>query len=251
MADIKYYGLESHFNENVTFYKNVNINGNLNYESLTIKNLTVQERSSLGITTVTDLSTQNLNVFNASTLGTVQISSGIVTATSGIATYYGDGSNLLVNGTPLSTALLSSVPAGTIISYASSTAPTGYLKCNGAAISRSTYSSLFSGIGTVFGSGDGSTTFNVPDLRGEFVRGWDDGRSIDTGRAFGSSQSDEFKSHTHTSNQDLENPNSSGITQGAGGRSHGVIASGSVITNASGGSETRPRNIAMLYCIKF
>ena len=251
MVDIKYYGLESHFNENVTFYKDVNINGNLNYESLTIKNLTVQERSNLGITTVTDLSAQNLSVSNASTLGTIQISSGIVTATSGIATYYGDGGNLLVNGTPLSSALSSSLPTGTIISYASSTAPTGYLKCNGAAISRSTYNSLFSGIGTVFGSGDGSTTFNVPDLRGEFVRGWDDGRSIDTGRAFGSSQSDEFKSHTHTSNQDLENPNSSGITQGPGGRSHGVIASGSVITNASGGSETRPRNIAILYCIKY
>ena len=272
MAEIKYYGLESHFNENVTFYKNVNIQGNLNYDSLTVKNLIVQEQSTLGITTSTNLSAQNLSVSNVSTLGittstslsaqslnvsgvstlgTVQVSSGIITATSGITTYYGDASNLTVNGSSLSSFLLTAVPAGTVISYASSTAPTGYLKCNGSAISRSTYSSLFSGIGTVFGAGDGSTTFNVPDLRGEFVRGWDDGRSIDTGRAFGSSQSDEFKSHTHTSSQDLENPNSSGITQGPGGRSHGIIPSGSVITNTSGGTETRPRNLSLMYCIKY
>jgi microcystin-dependent protein len=247
----KYYGEESYFNEHVTFYKDVNVQGNLNYDSLTVRNLTVREQSTLGITTSTSLSSQNLSVFNVSTLGIVQVSAGIITATSGITTYYGDGSNLTVNGSSLSSFLLTAVPAGTVISYASSTAPTGYLKCNGSAISRSTYSSLFSGIGTVFGDGDGSTTFNVPDLRGEFVRGWDDGRSIDTGRAFGSSQSDAFKSHNHTSTQDLENPNSSGITQGAGGRSHGVIPSGTVITNPSGGTETRPRNLSLMYCIKY
>ena len=67
MADIKYYGLESHFNSDVTFYKNVNINGNLNYDSLIVRNLKVREQASLGITTTTSLSSQDLNVFNSVT----------------------------------------------------------------------------------------------------------------------------------------------------------------------------------------
>lgn len=68
MADIKYYGLESHFNESVTFYKDVNINGNLNYDSLTVRNLTVREQSNLGITTTTSLSAQNLSVSGIATV---------------------------------------------------------------------------------------------------------------------------------------------------------------------------------------
>ena len=86
---------------------------------------------------------------------------------------------------------------GTVLAFAMESAPSGWLKCNGAAISRTTYSALFTAIGTTFGAGDGSTTFNVPDLRGEFVRGWDDARAVDTGRVFGSAQADELKSHTH------------------------------------------------------
>lgn len=73
----------------------------------------------------------------------------------------------------------SGVPIGTVIDFASPTAPAGYLKCNGALISRSAYSALFSVIGTTYGEGDGSTTFALPDRRGLFSRGWDDGRGID------------------------------------------------------------------------
>jgi microcystin-dependent protein len=69
-----------------------------------------------------------------------------------------------------------------------SSAPTGKLKANGAAVSRTTYARLFAKIGTTYGIGDGSTTFNVPDIRGEFVRGWDDSRGIDSGRTLGSWQ---------------------------------------------------------------
>ena len=57
----------------------------------------------------------------------------------------------------------------------------GWLKANGAAVSRTAYGDLFAKIGTVFGSRDGSTTFNLPDLRGEFIRGWDNGRGVDSG----------------------------------------------------------------------
>lgn len=68
-------------------------------------------------------------------------------------------------------ALTSLVPPGTMIAYAGSSAPTGYLLCDGFAYSRSTYAALFAVIGTTYGSGDGSTTFNVPDCTGRVVAG--------------------------------------------------------------------------------
>jgi hypothetical protein len=80
---------------------------------------------------------------------------------------------------------------------ARTTAPAGWLKANGAAISRATYANLFAAIGTSFGPGDGETTFNLPDLRGTFIRGFDDGRGVDPGRPYGSTQSGANLSHTH------------------------------------------------------
>tara|TARA_E500000081_G_scaffold116501_1_gene119825 strand:+ start:35 stop:526 length:492 start_codon:yes stop_codon:yes gene_type:complete len=135
-------------------------------------------------------------------------------------------------------------PAGSVIYHAANAAPTGFLKANGAAVSRSTYAALFTAIGTTFGAGDGSSTFNVPDLRGEFMRGWDDSRGIDSGRSFGSAQADELKAHTHTQTR----PASSGASGG-----WGWYAStwSTVNTGSTGGSETRPRNIALLACIKY
>jgi len=137
-------------------------------------------------------------------------------------------------------------PVGSVSVFAGSTAPSGHLECSGQAVSRTTYSGLFSVVGTVFGIGDGSTTFNVPDLRGEFIRGWDHGRLVDTGRALGSAQADEIESHSHT-----ENVSSGG---GVGVGVTGVSASGSsasyLSTQATGGAETRPRNVALMYIIK-
>jgi microcystin-dependent protein len=147
--------------------------------------------------------------------------------------------------TAQSTANSAFVPAGAVAYFAMNTAPSGYLKANGAAISRSTYATLFAAIGTTFGNGDGSTTFNLPDLRGEFIRGWDDSRGVDSGRAFGSAQTDDLKSHTHTYGLAL-------LVVGAGtGGSVQRAISGSSTTNSTGGTETRPRNIALLACIKF
>lgn len=135
------------------------------------------------------------------------------------------------------------LPAGMIQAFAGSSAPTGWLKCNGAAVSRTTYSALFAQISTTYGSGDGSTTFNVPDLRGEFVRGWDDGRGVDSGRSLGSYQADEFKSHTHTF--------AGSVASGGSGSSNRDGSRATKTTNPTGGSETRPRNLAFLYCIKY
>src|SRR5690554_4877916 len=101
-------------------------------------------------------------------------------------------------------AILDDMFCGQVAAYAMGVAPEGWLKCNGQAVSRTTYSKLFSKVGTTFGNGDGSTTFNVPDLRGEFVRGFDDARGLDAGRLLGSVQGDMFRAHNHTTNVKLD-----------------------------------------------
>lgn len=112
-------------------------------------------------------------------------------------------------------------PAGMVAHFARNTAPTGWLKANGAAVSRSTYATLFSAIGTTFGNGNGSTTFNLPDLRGEFLRGWDDGRAIDQGRTFGSVQSSAIEAHGHAATAASAGAHShSGTTNSAGQHNH-------------------------------
>lgn len=173
------------------------------------------------------------------------------------------------------------VPAGTIIMTAKNAAPSGFLKANGAAISRTTYAALFSEIGTVWGGGDGVNTFNLPDFRGEFLRGFDDGRGVDSGRVFGSWQS---PTRIRAYLQDIANNDTDGmgtfssilgITVGhadsmnaapdnseilAGGQSAGGVIQDNVVWGARqslvGASinsyfTTRPRNLSPLICIKY
>ena len=82
------------------------------------------------------------------------------------------GTGLSMSGTTLNAA--QGVPSGSIVDYAGATEPSGWLFCYGQAISRTTYADLFTAISTTYGVGDGSTTFNVPDLRGRVVAGQDD-----------------------------------------------------------------------------
>ena len=156
------------------------------------------------------------------------------------------------------------LPSGTIIHVCMNTPPTGFLKANGDAVSRTTYANLFAAIGTTFGAGDGTTTFTLPDLRGQFVRGWADNGNVDTGRTFGSAQTDTFQAHCH---------NFSGST-GPGSKPYGTVAgqpsmgqwnppdnstthvltgpaqNDGVNGNPRTSTETRPKNIALLACIK-
>jgi len=129
-------------------------------------------------------------------------------------------------------------PTGSIIMWGTSTLPEGYIECNG----QSTAS--FPALAALYGS-------NVPDLRGEFVRGWDNGRGVDSGRAIRSTQGDDFKSHNHSNNSVGNHTHSyqkGGQGTGASGGSTGVHDFNS---NANtGGTETRPRNIALMYCVK-
>lgn len=107
--------------------------------------------------------------------------------------------------------------AGAIQYFAMVAIPSGWLEANGAEVSRTTYANLFATIGTVFGTGNGTTTFNLPDLRGTFIRGFDNGRSVDPGRVFGTSQAGSNAAHNHP----LTDPgHSHGASQPAHG--HGV-----------------------------
>lgn len=140
-----------------------------------------------------------------------------------------------------------SVPTGAVVAFAMNAAPASWLECNGAAVSRTTYAALFAAIGTTFGAGDGSTTFNLPQMRGEFPRGWDNGRGIDTGRAFGSFQAESIGPHNHS----LTVAYSAFNTAWSGGGADSFGRGPSTLTTANNsGAETRPRNVAFLYCIK-
>lgn len=211
------------------------------------------------------------------------------------------------------------VPAGMIAEFATATAPTGYLVCDGSPRSRTAYADLFAVIGTTWGAGDGTTTFNLPDLRGVFRRGWDNGRGLDPSRAFASQQGSQNLQHSHSgttndgglhthtgSTSGAGNHVHSGSTSAAGEHVHSVLgrstptssvfpgpgnfimqpggfqntesagththslaidaAGGHVhdlainaagththlfATTSSGGSESRPVNVATLVCIKF
>ena len=203
-----------------------------------------------------------------------------------------DGTNgqmLQTNGSgALSFTTVQGVPSGSVFCMAVATVPSGYKECNGEAVSRSTFSVLFAVIGTQYGAGDGSSTFNLPDLRGEFVRGFDNGKGTDNGRSIGSSQSDQNKQHNHSATSSVTDPGHRHLPQSQSANSqqtngHGVAINDNVIGNYGGGSgtglgpignrhflqntttsitvatttandggnESRPRSIAMMYIIKF
>ncbi len=147
-----------------------------------------------------------------------------------------------------------SVSIGSIETFAGVEAkiPEGYLLCNGQEVSRTTYKDLFDVIGTTYGSSSG-TTFKVPDLRGEFIRGFDAGRGVDSGRVFGSSQGDMLKSHSHDFLIDfLDTPNGNdGWLRFVVNDHYAPYYPSIGYSGNFGGVETRPRNIAMNYIIKY
>jgi phage-related tail fiber protein len=155
------------------------------------------------------------------------------------------------------------IPPGAVRFFARTTAPDGWLKCNGAAVSRTTYAVLFSAIGTTWGAGDGSTTFNVPELRGEFPRVWDDGRGVDSGRGLATFQDQDWKSfyqsnlpqgtnaYTHSPVY-MEKSIFGTFSPGGNGIFSGHWAAPSSAQGVAWDtSPIRPRNRALLACIKY
>lgn len=177
-----------------------------------------------------------------------------------------------VTANKLAAGLLSSAtPVGSVLPFAGNSVPAGWLAANGAAVSRTTYASLFAAIGATYGAGDGGTTFNLPDLRGYFVRGAGTNGDATASGAFGVKQGGAFQSHSHTATTNStgahthtvgfrqspdDSPSSGGgganaSTGGTTNTSSAGAHSHTVTVTATGGTETRPANIAMLYCIKF
>lgn len=188
---------------------------------------------------------------------------------------------------------------GMLAFFDQDTPPEGWLRANGAAVSRTVYARLFAKIGTRHGAGDGVTTFNVQDVRGRFLRPLDDGKGLDPGRVRGSLQADDTKSHSHTatsanagahthtattaaagdhthqvkegqvlgqittgevltSGDDLTTGiNGYSTTGSAGSHTHTITVAGvtdhahTITVNATGGTETRPLNIAFPVYVKY
>jgi microcystin-dependent protein len=114
----------------------------------------------------------------------------------------GDYLQIIGGSIQFSSFVSTGIPTGSIVPFPSASVPSGWAICDGAAYGRTSTApnpqvALYAVIGTTYGSGDGITTFNVPDLRGMFVRGLDSGRGIDPLRTLGSQQAESFKAHDH------------------------------------------------------
>jgi len=145
---------------------------------------------------------------------------------------------------------------GEIKIWSTNSAPSGWVECDGSELNRTTYADLYAVIGDTFGEGNGSTTFNVPDFRGRFLRGWDNTAGNDpdaasrtamntggnTGDNIGSVQEDAFKSHSHTYNV--------GSTSSGSNPLQTENTTGTRSTNSTGGNETRPKNAYVMFIIK-
>ncbi|MEA5671193.1 phage tail protein [Pseudomonas sp. MH2] len=175
--------------------------------------------------------------------------------------------------------LRSAMPVGAIVPFPIATPPAGYLELDGSLQSSAGYPDLAAYLGAAYNKvGDPAGYFRLPDYRGEFLRGWDHGRGVDGGRGLGSSQEESFKSHEHKDIGFIDNvgagPGASGVSGATApvttlfGKAYGSSASstakayketskgsmnGSIaglISGSTGGDETRPRNLAVMWCIK-
>lgn len=193
------------------------------------------------------------------------------------------GTAKIANGAVTQEKLNSSVtlvPTGAVMPFAMNSAPGGWLAANGAAVSRATYAGLFTAIGTTYGTGDGSTTFTLPDLRGYFVRGAGTNADGTAAGTFGAKQGNTVGPHTHSGTTGNDAPDHTHInytgrrdntqiwdgsfpagnsnpieytaspwpTSGASTRHQHPFTTSS--QSPAGTTETRPANIALLYCIK-
>lgn len=165
------------------------------------------------------------------------------------------------------------VPVGHFSMFFMASPPAGYLVCNGTAVSRSGYPALFTALGTLYGPGNGSTTFNLPNMQSEFARGSDPG----AGRAVGSTQTSSNLNHTHTFTTNSSGNHQHGVAIPTSGDSRtaqivpgppapfeALVATGQTYlttfagahvhngtTDGNGTTESRPRNMALLPCIKY
>ncbi|WP_443217307.1 tail fiber protein [Pseudomonas sp. MF4836] len=143
---------------------------------------------------------------------------------------------------------MSALPVGAMVPFPKGSVPPGFLEVDGSVQSTAALPDLAAYLGTTFNTGgEGAGNFRLPESRGEFLRGWDHGRGVDAGRSIGSSQADEFRNHTHVNSPAIM----LNSTPGTGGNAWSAGNQGQVtVTGVAGGIETRPRNVAVMWCIK-
>lgn len=220
--------------------------------------------------------------FNAMRPLQIELATGLVRLNNGaMVAAPGDDDNgsRVVNSAWVKKKTDAAAPPGKVAHFATTSPPAGWLKRNGAAYSRTTYAALFAVIGTKFGAGDGSTTFNVPDDRELVDRAWTDGlNALDAGRELFSAQAGQLELHTHTGtatssgdhDHGLEGEDVGGTARvdttgqatvadatgkgtvtGYGRTGRGGVHTHPLSINATGGNETRMANRAYLACIKY
>lgn len=231
--------------------------------------------------TNTGAATLNVNSVGAKPIYAMSVNTGIVALARGNITANGiyevvyssaldsgSGGWLLLNPS------VQFAPVGSLVPMASPITPDGYLYCNGQAISRTTYATLFAFLGTRYGAGNGTTTFNLPDYRSVFLRGWDDGRGLDSGRIFGAYQASQNLAHTHSvAGSTVDSGahehilpgvffgNGVGTASAVGGAGNPLVSSTGVTGGhthtfqgtaaSSGGSEARPVNNTVYWVVKY
>jgi microcystin-dependent protein len=164
------------------------------------------------------------------------------------AVYLGSGNWQVYTGTGIVGAVATGIP-GEIRGFAMASCPAGWLEGNGANVSATTYPRLFAALGTTWGTSAGNVS--LPDTRGYFPRGWDHGTGVDAGRVFGTYEQDQLQDHTHNVT----------VINAAAGPSTGENAplnfttgtqiATSIPISGNHGTETRPKNFTVLYCIKY
>lgn len=231
----------------------------------------------IGTTTITINSLGEKPLYKATNAGVIPLEGGELQTNGIYEIVYNDNVSMvdydgwyLLNPTPLPPPKIETFPSGFIATFAMQEVPNGWLLCDGATYKRKDYPQLFKAIGDKWGK-DSDTTFKVPDFRGMFLRGFDDGRGLDADRLFANEQQDSIKSHTHictieeagehTHNfqyagvgwnaNDIGRRNPyyhyetmTGTTQTAGVHTHKVTLS------STGEAETRPVNTTVVYAIK-
>lgn len=142
------------------------------------------------------------------------------------------------------------VPSGTILHYGGSSAPANWLLCDGSAVSRTTYAGLFAIIGTTFGAGDGSTTFNVPDSRGRMLKGTGSGAGLATYSLGGTGGAEAFTpagtvaSHTHTMGNHTHTTTATGSVSA---HTHPLSANGQACINIIGSGQVHMKSTAVQF----
>ncbi|MFG6462247.1 tail fiber protein [Roseateles sp. DXS20W] len=195
-------------------------------------------------------------------LNAVQEEIASVVEATGVALAKPNNAQLLA---AIRTLVAAALPPGAIQAFAVSVVPEGWLECNGGTFAAAAHPALAAALGTTWGAAPAGQ-IRLPDLRGEFLRGWDNGRGVDVGRALASSQADQIERHKHLNclgeagaGSGFFGTSNTGGRQGTNGTDYdnywyhtndgsdydGVVNPAGVI-----GNETRPRNVAVLYCIK-